>query len=199
MEKGQLVNVTWGTYKGSKGFITTLNGKNVTVKLSEGFEIALSTDHIELDDNRKDNRMYQTKLNAFNKELGNIKYEVSECKLGYVAYAKSNKTGYAQPSKHRFFLTEDQTIEYVNSLSEPVKRTNKLNIKRLIEQLPSETQLQLSEIDTPIEKLTLPELIKEVKWSIEKMEMDIADDVEDDWELPKQIKQCKSFLKKYDN
>jgi ribosomal protein L21E len=42
------VLITWGTYKGLTGTITTLNGKNVTVLLDDhGYEVELSTDHIK--------------------------------------------------------------------------------------------------------------------------------------------------------
>lgn len=73
----------------------------------------------------------------------------------------------------------------------------KLSIEKLVDKLPYEAKLQIEGIDTPIKELTREELIEEVEYCIEKMEMDIADGIEDDWELPKQIKQCKSFIKKY--
>jgi hypothetical protein len=123
MEVGSKVLITWGKYEGSKGFITTLEGKNVTVKLDKGFELALSIDHIVSDDNRKDDTRYSFPLDSVKKEVNNTVYEVGTFNNGYVALATNTKTGYRLPAKHRYFTTESKVIEYVNSLTSKVKKT----------------------------------------------------------------------------
>jgi hypothetical protein len=114
MNVGSNVVVTWGTYKGSKGIITTLNGKNVTVKLDQGFEIALSIEHIEeakqmliidkIEQLFGDNYLIKSK-----KVLELVQTELTEYKVtnphGYdIHYFTTNKTHRVQGHEFQTYL-----------------------------------------------------------------------------------------------
>jgi hypothetical protein len=48
MKTGDAVVITWGAYIGLEGEVKKINGKNVYVMLSLGYEEFFSTDHIEV-------------------------------------------------------------------------------------------------------------------------------------------------------
>lgn len=80
-------------------------------------------------------------------------------------------------------------------------KTRKVNIRKAFGQLPFEAQLQIQDVycadeGKEIEELTIQELIDEVEWTIERMNMDISEnvDIENAWDT---IGQCKSWLTSY--
>jgi N12 class adenine-specific DNA methylase len=83
----------------------------------------------------------------------------------------------------------------------PAPKETAFDYKKYYNELPRETQIQLDDVVSDGAKLdSMEELIKEVEWSIERMNMDLGDMTDADieaYEIPKQIKQAQAFLKKY--
>lgn len=112
MQKGQAVKVVWGMFEGQEGFITSISGKNVIIMLtSKGYEIDLSTDHIQIIDGRSVLNGFVFEMIGVSKVSKKVIYQVAKLGKFYGVHAKSEKTGYTAPSKCRFFLTEQDAIE----------------------------------------------------------------------------------------